>query len=249
MNVHIFGNSGNSRYLFVLVAAIALLTASFYMSNVAFARPTAATASPGTDDFGPPTGTAGSDPARGGVITQLTLNATVQTNNWQGYFGYVGSYIVLADSGNNWMYSWNVSNPQGSVLAARSASINVTGLAVQQTCTVEDSVIPDAVSDQVSDAFTNTTHTNITIGNVSISSQVDTGYTCSVDLFVNNISNTSWEENLLTDGNGNYIYQTFINYYDNEIFNDGNYNFQMMVPEDEAGAAGTTNYYFWLELQ
>lgn len=234
------------NYLAIAIVAAILLTASFYLTSYAVARPSGATVSPGTDDYGPTTATASSDPARGGVITQLDINASVQTNNWQGYYGFISQYIYLADSTEQIMYSWNVSSPDGYVLAGRASTINVSGLVQQQTCTVEDSVIGDAVTDKVSATFTNTTASDVIIGNRTLTGS---NGTCTVDLFVDNQTNTTWEENLLYDGNGQYVYQVSIQNYGNEIFNGENKNYMMMVPEDEAGAAGTTNYFFWLELQ
>lgn len=246
-NRYSFNKPDTSKYVVVLFATIALLTVSFYLSSEASARPTGVTSiSPGTDDFGPPTAAASSDPARGGVITQIDLTATVQTNNWQGYFGYVAATIVLSDSGASQMYSWNVTAPSGSVLASRTSTINVTGLSAQATCTVEDSIIGDAVTDKVSATFTAGAHSNITLGNLTVDQYTNT---CTTDLMVDNTTNTTWEENLLKDGGGYYVYQAFIQNYGNEIFNDGNGAFQMMVPEDEAGAAGTTNYFFWVEIR
>jgi len=238
-------SDGTNRYIVFSAVALVCLSVSVCMTADVLARATGATSvTPGTDDFGPGTGTAATDPARGGVITMLAINATAQTNNWQGYYGNVGRYIVLADSTQKFMYSWNTTNQSlgsGSVIATRSASINWGALAVQGDCTVEDTVIPDAVNDKVNSTFANNTHTSIVIGNVTISAS-----TCTTDLMVSNITNTTWEENMLTDG-VNYVYQTFIHSGYN-VFNGNEANFQMIVPEDEAGAAGTTSYYFWLEL-
>jgi hypothetical protein len=234
--------TATNRYIIVALIAAIAASVSLYFSIGVIGAPTGAVVTAGSDSQ-MVQGAAGSDPATGGVITSLTLNATGQTNNWQGYWGYVGSYIVLADSGQRFMYSWNTTNQSsGSVIASRANSLNITALSNQSACTVEDSVIPDAINDKVSSTFTDGAHTSIVIGNVTISSN-----TCTTDLFVDNVSNTTWEENMLTDGNGKYVYQVFIHTGYN-VFNGNEANFQMIVPEDEAGAAGTTTYYFWLEL-
>jgi hypothetical protein len=66
----------------------------------------------------------GSLDAYAGNITNIMIPQGFGTTQaWAGYFGNVSGAIMLADSGDNVMYNWSLSSPEGEVFASTNNSI------------------------------------------------------------------------------------------------------------------------------
>jgi hypothetical protein len=67
----------------------------------------------------------GSLDAVAGNITEITTpEGWGITQAWAGYYGNVSGAIQLADSGNNILYNWTLSSPEGEVFASTNDSIS-----------------------------------------------------------------------------------------------------------------------------
>ncbi len=183
---------------------------------------------------------ADSHAAFGGNITQLNINGNSQTLVWQGYFGGVGGSLVLEDASGDIIYDWSNSTPTGEVFSSRSDSVVWASIAAQNNCSIENS-ITGTNADAMNNTFTASSNTAMTVG----STLINTTTSCATNTYVNSATQSSvFEEVVLTDGS-NTIYATFIE--NNAVgFDGGNYDFQMIVPEDNDGT--TTTYYFYMEL-
>ncbi len=67
----------------------------------------------------------GSLDAIAGNVTEITTpEGWGITQAWAGYYGNVSGAIQLADSGNNVLYNWSLSSPEGEVFASTNDSIS-----------------------------------------------------------------------------------------------------------------------------
>lgn len=59
-----------------------------------------------------------------GNVTEITTPEGMGTTQaWAGYFGNVTGTIMLADNGDNVMYNWSLSSPEGEIFASTNNSI------------------------------------------------------------------------------------------------------------------------------
>lgn len=194
--------------------------------------------------------------AEAGNVTQLTINASIITTSWQGYYGNITGMVILADGDSNVMYDWTGGSgfsPVGEIYAGNSSvtdwsdvicvNLNGDGIPGQEgvNATVLEAYygMDPTDTDGISETFQGTN--SITIGTTTLSSCPAT------NTYVDNSSqSTKFNETLLTQNQtGTVIFATQVE--NNEPGYDGSpWDFQMIVGEN--GAAGTTPYYFYVEL-
>ena len=194
--------------------------------------------------------------AEAGNVTQLTINASILTTSWQGYYGNITGVITLTDGSGQTMYDWSGGtdfSPVGEIYAGNSSvtswsdvvCVNLNGDGVPGQDGVNATVLEDYYgmsstdTDGISETFQGTN--DITIGTTTLNSCPAT------NTYVNNASqSTKFNETLLTENaTGTVIFATQVE--NDETGYDGSpWDFQMIVGEN--GAAGTTPYYFYVEL-
>lgn len=184
--------------------------------------------------------TALSDNAEGGYINSLDIAGSTQTSMWQGYYGNVTGTLTLEDSSGNSMITWIYDDKGGEVFATTNQSADFTSIAAQ-TATGADALLSymdnATMSDSVADTFESTYGSNIEIGRTTIGSSSAAVVTL----------NTNFTEVILKDGADSLIWTAIINPNKNG-FDGVAHDFQMIVPEDNAGTSVVTAYYFFLEL-
>ncbi|MCK5282030.1 MAG: hypothetical protein KAK00_01345 [Nanoarchaeota archaeon] len=211
----------------------------------------------GIDERGNITGT---DPktiqAQGGNVTQLTINTTSLTANWQGYYGNISGIITLDDGDGNTLYDWydETISLVGEIYAANQSGItwsdvicvNLTGNGTTGYSGINQTVLEDMydISHSAKDGFDETfdSEINITIGSTGL------GACPGTHLYVDNSSQTErWNETLLTENaTGAVIFAVAVEEND-PGFNGKQWDFQMIVAED-GSSAGSTPYSFYIEL-
>ena len=185
-----------------------------------------------------------------GTITVIILDAFQQDYQWKAYVGNVTGKLTLDDSDGYTIYDWTLSSINGEVYASRSNTIDWTniGCASQTVIANEETALGISSSDvdSINNTFNYTAHKSFQVGTVSISEN-----SCrSIATYVNSnpqqpSSSADFQEVLLSD-NTHLIYTALINP-STQGFDNGLYDFQMIVAENESSSTGNT-YYFWVEL-
>ena len=190
--------------------------------------------------------------AAAGNVSELSINATEITTHWQGYFGNITGTITLDDAQGNTMFDWSSEtgySPTGEIYAANSSitswsdvmcvslygnntSVNTTTLETMYGMT-------DGEGDGINETFTATQ--DITIGTSTLSGCPAT------NTYVNNASDTDYfNETLLVENSTRAVIFASQIEEDATGFDGRSWDFQIMVAESDA--AGTTPYWFYLEL-
>jgi hypothetical protein len=201
-------------------------------------------------------GTSGYDAATGGYISEANLSTSSSTTKWQGYYGNLSGYIVLADSSGHAMFNWTalISNG-GEVFAVARAAVptftvvdtNDITEANADTALTTDSTWSAVGSDSVTLTFSTDNDNSVfyVAGQTVTASTRNRLYTLDSD------GNSAFQEVILTDQSsiddvGDMIWTCLI--VDNsENYKGNTSDFQMIVPTtDKAGL--TTTYYFYVEL-
>lgn len=183
-----------------------------------------------------------------GNVTQANIESTTSSNSWQGYFGTTKGNIVLSNNKGAIFYDWNIVNPNGEVYATRTNDVNFAtiGCSNEAEQIAEETFIGQLAtdSDSVRKTFNNNVHPAFNVGSVSI----DANECNSTNIFVNGTyQTTSFFELLLSDSSSNIIYTAIIDW-NQTGFNYQNYDFQMLVGENN-NISTTTSYYFFVEIQ
>ncbi|MBU0667267.1 MAG: hypothetical protein ABIC91_02605 [Nanoarchaeota archaeon] len=186
----------------------------------------------------------------GGSMTTMVLNITQQNPRWKAYVGNVTGILTLDDGNNYSIYDWSLTSISGEVYASRNASISWSNIACAQTSLIENecSVLNHTVDaeDSINTTFVARVHKTLYVGTTKISNS-----TCkSIATYINDTAQTSsenalFQEVLLQDGTS-FIYATILEQNEGG-FNNGLYDFQMIVAEDEFLQTPTT-YYFYAEI-
>lgn len=197
-------------------------------------------------------------PAQAGNVSQLIINDTRVTTHWQGYYGRITGVITLDDGKNNTLFDWQLTNPVGEIFASNSSSVNWGNITcVNLTSNISGSgtrsklnasILEDTFNisytdaDGINETFNYTFTDSLTVGETIIASS----YNCPlVYLYTNNAAQQAdFQEVLLTD-NTSVIFTAPL---ENDLsgFEGSPWDFQMIVPENRA--AGTTDYYLFVEL-
>ena len=194
--------------------------------------------------------------AQAGNVTQLSINTTKITNNWQGYYGNISGSITLDDASGNTMYDWSADDFSviGEIYAANQSiadwndviCVNLAGTGINGVSGINVTRLEDMYGiqpsevDGLDETFLGTE--DIIIGTNTLSACPST-HTYQSDSPQSNY----WNETLITENaTGTVIFASKVD--DNTVGFDGNtWDFQMLVAED-GGTAGSTSYWFYVEL-
>ncbi len=199
-----------------------------------------------------------------GNVTELTVVAQTATKTWQGYYGNVSGTITLENALGDVFYDWSASEPRGEIYASTNSSVTWANVeCFNYTATTEKNLtteetrygIDSADVDGIDETFNLTTHDTFYIGTKEITTN-----TCpSTYVYQNSAYQTNNFQNvLLYDTTGDSLIFSSIlenrdvnNLTDKIGFDNTPTDFQLLVAEDEhtVGAAGTTTYYFWVEIE
>ena len=192
--------------------------------------------------------------AMAGNVSELSFAANTITQTWQGYFGNITGTIVLGNSNNQSLYSWNLISAHGQIYATRTSTVpawtsvkcaNLTEVQGEDTAlNVNESVAADSVNN----TFLNTTDfAQFYVGAINI----NTSQGCFAARLYNSTgqsSTTHFGEVLLKEPGTNIIYTSIL---DQKAlgFDSRTHDFEMLVGEDgHSGDTSTTPYYFYVEL-
>jgi hypothetical protein len=237
-------------YLAALLIVLTLFAAITTQTKTAFALPAGATIVSNTTDL-PTSSAASSLTTAGGSFTTLVINGTYQNARWKAYVGNISGVLTLDDSSNYTIYDWNITSINGEVFVTRNSTISWSSVncTTSQKIGAEDQFlsINGTSVDSINRTFNATAHRSFYVGTNRIINS-----TCkSIATYVNDTrqsasESAAFQEVLLTDTYTNVIYATLIN--DNSLgYNNGKYDFQMIVPEDDTKQTPTT-YYFYAEI-
>ena len=186
----------------------------------------------------------------GGTFTTLVLNGTFQNPRWKAYVGNVTGSLTLDDANGYSIYDWNLTSISGEVYVSRNSTISWSTISCGSNALISSEQqylkFNDTSVDSINTTFNTTKHKSFYTGTTQI-----TNSSCrSIATYINDtkqsISETAkFQEVLLTD-NTNLIYAVILE--DNTLgFDNGVYDFQLIVPEDDTKVTPTT-YYFYAEI-
>ena len=230
---------GVGRHIAVLLL-VAAITAAVYVT----AEPTGPTdVQEGTPERREAVGPHETE-AQAGNVTELDIEAISVTNYWQGYYGNITGSIVLANANNDTLYNWTIATPQGQIYASRNGTIEWTGVGcmLQADIDAEDAELGSTgKTDSVNNTFSSQTHPAFSVGTTNIN--LDSCRSTSVQ---GDGSGSVFYQVLLKESTDTTIYTAIIDA-ETTGFDGGTYDFQMLVGEDGT-TAGSTTYYFYVEL-
>jgi len=237
------------RKVNIIFLLVIILFASIYNIGESFALPQGATiTSSSTEEAS--TNPPASHTAKGGSFTTLVLNVTSQTSSWKAYVGNVTGKLTLDDSNNKTIYDWELSTMQGEVYVSRNDSVNFSSL----VCAIEADIISEQTAlnintndtDSINKTFNQSTHKSFVTGGTG----TITASTClAIATYVNDQAqtvdeNADFQEVLLHDGT-DMVYVSLLEDA-TQGFDDTNYDFQIIVPDNPGSTTNT--YYFYVEL-
>ncbi|HIJ01190.1 TPA: hypothetical protein HA363_00930 [Candidatus Woesearchaeota archaeon] len=187
----------------------------------------------------------------GGSFTTIVINATTQTPRWKAYVGNVSGMLVLNDATNKSIFDWSLSSVTGEIYATRNNSIDWGTIKCSNTTiiTAEESDLnmSSAYADSINNTFKYRIHKRFYVGGTLIQNS-----SCpSLATYINDTAqsmteNASFQEVMLMDNQLRVVYTTLIN--QNTLgFNNQQYDFQMIVPENEY-QQNPSAYYLYAEL-
>ncbi len=190
--------------------------------------------------------------AAAGNVSQLSINASEITTHWQGYFGNITGTVTLDDAQGNTMFDWSAAidyAPAGEIYAANSSITSWSDVMCVtlygnntsvNTSTLETMYgMDDSEGDGINETFTTTQ--DITIGTNLLSNCPAT------NTYVNNASDANYfNETLLVENSTKAVIFATQMEDDATGFDGRSWDFQMIVAESDA--AGTTPYWFYLEI-
>ena len=208
-----------------------------------------------------PADTAGlSIQAQAGNVTQLNVNGSRITSNWQGYYGNVSGEITLDDADSNTLYAWDLTSISGEIYATNNSgtvlwtnitcpdidnvtgSSSVTGNIINASSLNQQYFISEADQDSFNATFNRIFDSPLLVGSRSLTSA---SHCASTYLFVNNQSQTSdFQEVLLYDNQSSVVYTAILDPATTG-FDAKLWDFQMLVAQRNS-TVGT--YYFYVEL-
>jgi hypothetical protein len=184
-----------------------------------------------------------------GTITTITLSATQQDYKWKAYVGNVSGKLALANAAGTAIYDWNMGSPRGEVYISRFSNINwnTINCSNQSTINTEQTGIgmSSSAMDNINATFNHTNHISFDVGTTPMNGCRSTA--TYVSGAPQTMSSAFFQEILLQDyGTGNLVYATIINA-STSGYNNQNYDFQIIVGENESATIPIT-YYFWVEI-
>lgn len=200
-------------------------------------------------------GTAESDAAEGGYITEMDMTGDSQTVKWQGYYGDITGSVRLADANGDYMYTWAWSaGTGGAVFAVARSTMPNFGVVDTNNPTVAQA---DTALEIATWSGTGTDNVTATLTGTNSAAFYVAGNT--IDLGSRNATYTlkktdnlasEFEEVLLADRAVDTVDDmiwTCLIVDQAEDYTGGNSDYQMIVPATDIGG-GTTTYYFYVEL-
>jgi hypothetical protein len=185
--------------------------------------------------------------AQAGNLSLIDLNMSAITGYWQGYFGQVGGTVYLTDPKGSSMYNWSIFAPAGEVYATRALDVNFEEIDCSNSSEIadEETYLGIIASDpeSVSNTFAKNSHPEFNVGSFIVNAD-----TCnSTNPFVNNTAqDDAFYEVLLSDASANLVYVAILDA-NHAGFDNGNYDFEMLVAENGTDPSLTT-YYFFIEI-
>lgn len=243
----------NKTLVSAIVLALALMTFAGYAIADPIGAPVDVIESTRADIGGDP----GEVYAEAGNMTQLSLNASALSTYWTGFYGNISGNYTLENGDGYKMYEWGIGEGiNGEVYASRHSSPTWAGIGCADGNEIgdEESALGFVhySGENINDTFDNETlhHPTFSVGTQEIASSDDcwTAHT-----YVNNASQSGTDivfaEVMLEDTGDQTVWATVIN--DSATgFNNQDWEFQMLVPENGKGDEADTRtlYYFWVEL-
>ncbi|MDD9954111.1 MAG: hypothetical protein OXR66_07290 [Candidatus Woesearchaeota archaeon] len=189
-----------------------------------------------------------------GTITTIILSATQQDQNWKGYVGNVTGVLSLDDASGNTLYDWQLTGGiSGEVYVTRASGPDFSNVScpgtIRNNVTAEHPLynMTDTQADSINVTFNDSNHQGFFVGSTEI-----TADSCpSIATYINDTAQTidgtqSFQEVIILDNAANIVFTTIID--DNTAgFDNGIYDFQLIVPESDVNLTSTT-YYFYTEL-
>lgn len=188
--------------------------------------------------------------AAGGSFTTLVLNVTTQTSKWKAYVGNVTGKLALANTNGFAIYDWTLTTVQGEVYVSRNDSVDFSSLACanEGNISAEENFlnINSTADDSISNTFNQNIHKSFVIGGTGT---IENSTCYAIATYVNNTAqpadeDATFQEVLLSDGK-NIVFTTILED-SQQGFDLGNYDFQLIVPDDPGDTSIT--YYFYAEL-
>ena len=186
-----------------------------------------------------------------GTITTVTLSSTQQDYKWKAYVGNVSGTLALASASGKAIYDWTAGTPTGEIYVSRFSNINwnLIGCADQASINTEQTGISMAsgIRDNINATFNYTNHASFLVGTTNMTGCRSTATYLTTGAQTMG-SSALFQEILLRDtGTGNMVYTGLIN--SHTLGYDGvqNYDFQIIVGENESATTPST-YFFWVEL-
>lgn len=182
----------------------------------------------------------------GGWVAKANLTITAQNSKWKALVGDVSGAFTLDDSTGSTIYNWSTGSTTGKVYATRtSGSVDWShpiACATSPQIAAEDTALSQSGGDNIASTFSKTNDNNFVIAGTTLA----TGTCSSQNTFVNNASQDTAFEQIVTYDGANIVYATIIN--SATGYDGGTYDFQMLLPEDAAAAAPQVPYYLFVEL-
>ncbi|MFA5856206.1 MAG: hypothetical protein WC867_02540 [Candidatus Pacearchaeota archaeon] len=187
----------------------------------------------------------------GMYIANINVTATIQNRKWKAFVGNVLGSFTLADASGSSIYDWSFSTSSGRVYATRnSTSINWGNIncSNRSVLDVENTALSHSdPSDNITATFNSSigaSHASFYVG----SRQIAANRCPTINTYIgNSTQDVRFEETALFDGTS-IVYATIL---ENNIggYDNGEYDFQMIVPENGgAGFSGSTAYYLYIEI-
>ena len=184
--------------------------------------------------------TAGTAPTQGGNITGVNIASTQLTSKWASFNGNVSGTIRLSDTeAGSAVYVWTYSAANGGQVCASTGSTFSASAPVNATTAGMDSAFTtSSAPDNAAGTF------NTTCPTLALSTGALTNFLASKTQ-----ANSTFTTCAMTAGgtaNVNHAFCTNTNS-SGKNYNNGNANFELIVPSTGTGANGGT-YYFFMEL-
>jgi len=224
---------------FVILAIFVLVISA----ATAYAQPSCASIVAGPDERGNAScATQGNATAAGGNVTYINVTVQSITEAWHGFYGQItgNSTLTLEDSAGFKMYEWNFTVSGGAIYASRSNAVNWATIAAENDCTT-DEALTGTGSDRTNLTFAPSSNSAFTVGTVPIAANT----ACSTHTYVNSTAQAATFEEVILDDTTNIVYAGLLES-DAQGFDNNNYDFQIIVPDNRTAAVET--YYFYAEL-
>jgi hypothetical protein len=183
----------------------------------------------------------------GGFISAVNISATTQNSHWKAFVGWIDGMFTLDDSSGSSIYDWSIGTISGEVYATRASGAVAWGsvaCAGSGQILAEENLLNHAGEDNISSTFSSNNTGTYVVAGVSIAA----GNCYAANSYVSDVPQSGdFEEFILTDST-NIIFATEIED-DLAGFDDADYDFQMIVPENGSESfVGATPYYMYVEL-